>query len=132
MTKNTFLTASVDLRRVERGLRDVLRRAERAGPFFRDERKPLREDQREHATTRRARGRRRLLGKLLTAVSYRPSADALRAESRIPWSGVHQHGGRAGRGAQIPARTFLYFGKNYLRDMAERFLAYALAEWGRR
>jgi phage gpG-like protein len=148
MTRDRFVAATVDLRRVERGLRDVLRRAERAGPFFRDERKPLRADQRDHAKRRQGpdgswparvvtpgkprRKRRRLLGRLPGAVSIAASADAVRAVSKVPWSGVHQHGGRVGRGARIPARTFLYFSPDYLRAMAERFAAYAVAQWGRR
>jgi phage gpG-like protein len=51
----------------------------------------------------------KVLSKKLTAALLNersPSHFAL--ASRAPWSFIHQGGGRAGRGAMIPARPFIY------------------------
>lgn len=150
--------AKLDMRSLERGLRELAQRAERARPFFEALKAPLRLDQREHRRAqsgpegawpkrtrsaaakrspgasgkKRRRRARKLLGRLPTAVSYRSDADEVRAVSRIPWSSVHQEGGRVGRGATIPARPFLWFSDSFLGDAAEALLGYVTRNWGRR
>jgi phage gpG-like protein len=39
-------------------------------------------------------------------------------ESRVPWSGIHNRGGAAGRGAQIPPRPFLEVTQDGARALA--------------
>lgn len=152
-----MITARLDTRSLKRGLRELGTQAERARPFFEALKAPLRQDQREHRraqegpkgtwpkrarTTSGKRGspshnkkrrqRRRLLGKLPTAVRYRSDADEVSATSRVPWSGVHQDGGRVGRGAEVPARPFLWLSRGFLRDAGEALLDYVARNWGRR
>ncbi|HWU91602.1 MAG TPA: hypothetical protein VN253_30250 [Kofleriaceae bacterium] len=108
--------------------------------IHRELKKLVQDDQRDHAkqrtgpsglwapralaTVRRMRlegVRRRPLGKLLGAgVSYRANRAQIVGESKIKWSGVHQEGGKVGRGATVPARPFLWLSE----AMIERALAY--------
>lgn len=58
---------------------------------------------------KRKSDRHQLLGKLRKSIERRVDVgqgEAI-AESRVPWSGVHNKGGAAGHGAKIPARVFL-------------------------
>ena len=48
------------------------------------------------------------------------SRTSLRGESRVPWSGIHQDGGTAGRGSRIPARPFLWMSEEFLRLATDR------------
>jgi phage gpG-like protein len=119
---------------------------------FRDARKPLRGDLREHAKAqaspdgrwapiasstkeRRARGkgrRRRLLGRLPTAIALTSGADFVRAVSRAKWSRIHQDGGRAGHGAKIPARPFMWASKKLTRLVRDLFTAALSRAWAGR
>lgn len=147
-----MITADFDIRSIERGLDHLARRAERARPFFEALKSPLREDQRDHKRAKegpdgmwpkrvqptprshgkkRKRRSKRLLGKLTTAIGYRASSAAVVARSKIPWSGIHQEGGEAGQGAQIPARPFLWLSPGFLRDAGEALLSYVTRDWGR-
>jgi phage gpG-like protein len=60
--------------------------------------------------------RRRPLGKLVQrgAVSYRATKTGVIGTSKIKWSGVHQDGGRVGRGSVLKARPFLWLSKSLL------------------
>jgi len=119
-------------------------------PAWKEARKPARADQREHAKEeegpdgpwipRRSRtrarsksGRRRrarkLLGRLPRALQIKHDKRRLLIRSRVRWSGVHQEGGVAGRGAQIPARTFLWPSDELLGKVAE-IVARVLAKQG--
>ncbi len=51
---------------------------------------------------------RKLLRRLPAALISRASSHSLIVFSRVRWSGVHQEGGRAGHGARIPQRQFLW------------------------
>ena len=141
---------------VKRGLRGLLRAGQDIGPLLQEARKPLRTDQREHqrrrrgpdgpwpktaASTVRGRGhtksgrrrRRRPLGRLPGLLTVRViGRDTLVARSRVDWAYVHQHGGRVGRGARIPARPFLYFGAEFLDDMEQALATYLARGFGRR
>lgn len=115
--------------------------------------KPLvRADQAEHASKRTGPGgrwapralatvekmrlehvRRRPLGKLTGGgVSYRSTASAITATSKIPWSGVHQEGGRVGRGAEVPARPFLWISDALLHDSQRLVVDQLAAAFGGR
>jgi phage gpG-like protein len=147
-----MITGRIDLRATERGIRDLLRRADRVGPFFHALLPALRQDQRDHvrqrqgpaqrwptlssATVAKQRAKRKrtrkLLGRLTTAVQYRAGADAARATSRVRWSGIHQDGGRAGQGAEIPARPFLWLSEDFLDDATGALLDYVARNWPKR
>lgn len=126
MNLEGLVSARVDLgflRRARMALRSPDLR-----PAWKELRKPLRADQREHAKkqegpdgswparasstkVRAASGRRRkrkLLGRLPTALSVRHDRRRLLIASLAKWSDVHNQGGRAGHGARIPRRTFLW------------------------
>jgi hypothetical protein len=49
----------------------------------------------------------RLLGKIAQSIVQTAERDSLTFESKIPWAGVHNKGGKVGRDADVPARTFL-------------------------
>jgi phage gpG-like protein len=50
------------------------------------------------------------LGRLRGVYTWRTAKQRMEMHSRVPWSGIHQEGGVAGRGSRIPARTFLWAG----------------------
>lgn len=57
---------------------------------------------------------RKMLGKL-RSFALKASRHRLRAISKIPFSGIHQEGGRAGHGARIPRRTHLWVSDQFER-----------------
>lgn len=137
--------------------------AKRLRPAWSSLRRPMRDDQADHAkaqagpdgkwpknsakTVERrrqaARGRRRAMkaaktkakfsnkrrqfraGRLLGSLPNRTvkvqqlGSDGLLAISKVKWSGVHQEGGRAGRGSRIPARPFLWLSDRFKRQVVE-------------
>lgn len=121
-------TVSVDVRDVERSFDAMERRGKQLGQAFRVIKGEMRDDQRDHASKQEGpggswapraastaakmrsigRAKKRQLGRLTSAVTYKATADGVVAVSRAPWSGVHQEGGTAGRGSKIPARPFLW------------------------
>lgn len=145
MTVGLFVYATIDLGDVEAGLDAMARRGRALGPAFRELKKPLRLDQKDHAKRRegpsalwapratstmarlRAGGKRarKLLGRLPGAVKYTATATAVAGTSRALWSGVHQDGGIVGHGARLPARPFLWISDDMLR-VAESTLGAAL------
>ena len=48
-----------------------------------------------------------VLGRIAGSIKARVQGSTLEIYSSIPWAGIHNEGGTAGRGAKIPARTFL-------------------------
>ena len=164
-------SAYFDLTEVDQALADVEQRGRRMAPAFRELRKPLQTDQREHArgqegpegrwaprsplteARRRATNRRvrltkamktiaprklkhrsipkRVLGRLPAAVVYTTGEIFVRASSRVPWSGVHQKGGTAGRGSHIPQRTFLWLSAKVIETAREVLAAYVVKGWKR-
>lgn len=154
------IVATIHTGDVERGIREMERRAKMFAPAFQRLKKPLRDDQRNHAiaqdgpegkwpprkskygsrTQKRdsggrflkgKRGKRKPAGKLLGALPgatrYRVETDSVRAFSPVPWAGIHQEGGTAGRGAKIPARPFLWLSDALLR-VADEVIAEHIAE----
>lgn len=149
------ITATVDTRDVERGLAGILRAGRDVAPVLREARKPLREDLRAHQRERRGpdgpwpgpaagtvrkrgrtksgrRRRGRLLGKLPGQVTIAvQGGDTLVARNRVPWASVQQEGGAVGRGAEIPARPFLYFGPEFLDDVQAAAAEHITRGWRR-
>lgn len=129
------LDFTLDAREVERGF-DRMSKAGRSqlGSAFKTIRPHMKADQRDHASKqagperhwvpraastmaklrRGGRRARRPLGKLASAIAYQSSAAGVFATSRVPWSRVHQDGGRVGRGSLIPARPFLWISDKLL------------------
>lgn len=123
------LKITTDFRDVESRLAAMARTTNRLAPAFRELRKPMRDDQREHqrqqegpdgkwkprapstmAAIRRRKRRRlpRLLGRIPAAIKVKSDGKSVTAQPAVWWFAIHQHGGRAGRGAKIPARPFLW------------------------
>lgn len=150
-----MLTARVDTSGVDSQLRKLARAGQDIAPLLREAKKPLRTDIREHQRTTRGpdgpwsarasstlrkrgrtksgrRRRTRLLGRLPTSLSILVvGRDTLVARSKVPWAYVHQEGGRVGRGARIPARPFLYFGREFIDDVEQALGVYLARAWGK-
>lgn len=174
-----MLSATVDFDDALRSMGNMEDAAKRLRPAWASLRRPMRDDQRDHAKAqagpngkwprnspktierarqmkrgrrkakKRAKGRRketvkftnkrgrrqfrasRLLGSLpnRTVQVQQLGGDGLRAFSRVPWSGVHQEGGRAGRGSRIPARPFLWLSSKF-RDLVVSTLEDHIVEAG--
>jgi phage gpG-like protein len=144
-----MLEATVSIGGVLRRLEDMGRTDRRKA--FSAARKPARVDQRDHAKkqeaargrwpglaastlARRAQGKKRrrgrkMLGRLPAALVMRHDADKLTITSRAKWGGIHQGGGRGGKGARIPARQFLWVSRELLREVKRVFVAAYKAAW---
>lgn len=132
------LSATVDLRQVEAGL-DAMGNPQVVAKALRAVRKPLRDDQRDHAKrnegpggkwpARTLKSRKRLLGRLPTAVKVTSTSTSVSAVSSVPWSSVHQEGGIVGRGARIPARPFLWASESLKTRAAEILRDAVKGEW---
>ena len=138
----SFVSATVDIGEVEKGLAAMERRARALSPAFASLKKPMRADQRDHARRQRSpfgtwarrapstiaayRKRRkrvpRPLGRLPTAIKLMSNAWSVIAESRARWSEAHQSGAVVGHGVRLKARPFLWLSRSFL-DAAERALA---------
>jgi phage gpG-like protein len=139
-----FIRAEVDLGFLDRAkasLRNVDLR-----PAWKEIRKPFRADLRQHARRQegpdgtwtpmssRTRGRaragrkrpRKLLGRLPGALTTKIERRRLLVSSLVSWSGVHQDGGRVGRGAKVPARPFLWASDKVL-ELASKVIAKGVA-----
>lgn len=115
-------------------------------PAWKELRKPVRADIRQHArkqegpdatwpamgarTKARARaGRKRprkLLGRLPSALTTKLERRRMLVRSLVKWSAVHAEGGRAGKGAKIPARPWLWISGQTM-EHAARVIAKGLA-----
>lgn len=77
------------------------------------------------------RGMRRalnMLGRLKSAWDFQMDRTTLMATSRVPWSGVHQDGGKAGRGARVPARPFMWITQGLQARAASLIARYVAGE----
>lgn len=128
----------IDVREVDLGLA-ALRDRRLVADIVRDLKKPLRADQRDHAKAqegpegkwpaRRLGGRRRILGRLPSAVKVTGRNGVVTVASRASWSLAHQEGGRVGRGAVLPARPFLWISEAMLAAAAQISTAHVLARF---
>lgn len=140
----------LDLRGALAGVDGMRAKGKALGKVFRELKPIVRADQRDHAkqqagpdgrwqkravstlaSFKRGKSGRRLtkrpLGKLVQAVTYKASRFGVIAESRVPWSGVHQWGGTVGRGSVIPARPFLWISEKLLKAAADAIEAQVIA-----
>ena len=78
-----------------------------------------------------------LSAKLLSKVKFEVTPLSLSIESNIvgksgkKWPGVHQHGGRAGRRARIPKRTFMYVDDELLARIVRDIQSALTRAWKR-
>jgi phage gpG-like protein len=144
MSTGAYISATIDLGDVEKGLA-AMERPGVLGPAFKDLKRPLRLDQKDHSKKRqgpesswapraastmermRMGGHRakKPLGRLTGAVSYSADATGVRGWSRVSWSDVFQTGGVVGKGVRLPARPFLWVSDEMLR-IAENTIGSAL------
>lgn len=145
---DAFVSATFDFGDVDQGIAAMERRTHALGPAFRELKKPMRDDQRDHGKKQRGpfaqwarrsprtlefyrdHGRKRAprpLGRLLSAVKYTATAYGVVGESRVAWSKVHMDGGVVGRGVKLKARPFLWLSRKLL-DIAERVLERSLTD----
>lgn len=61
----------------------------------------------------------RVLGRLGSSIASKVKRGSLTVYSKVPWAGVHNEGGQAGHGAQIPARPFLFLEPEDIDVLAE-------------
>jgi len=57
---------------------------------------------------------RNQLGRLKGAYRFKLYSHRMEMISRVPWAGVHQHGGTVGRGSRIPKREFMWASRQSL------------------
>lgn len=77
------------------------------------------------------RGSKKLLGKLSTAFTVSFDRRELRAESKVPWSGVHQEGATVGRGSKIPARVHHWMSNEFLAIAEKQITDHVFGKFGR-
>lgn len=145
------VTMRLEMGEVEEALREMVRRGQDLKPAMKIIRREMREELLDNAMNgvgpdgpwaprapstvaarRKGSGRaKRLLGRLPSVVQYTHDNARVTATSRARWSGAHQEGSTVGRGARLPARTFLWISDNLLqvsKRVLERFL---INGWGR-
>lgn len=82
------------------------------------------------AKAKRGRARaRKLLGRLPKALQTIITGSSLKVRSRVKWAFVHQAGGRAGRGARIPRRQFLWISDRLMQRSSRVFQEHLLKAW---
>lgn len=138
----------VDLKGVQQMLNEIRARGVRPAAVLSTFRGPARKDQMDHGRSSqgsegpwqpRAIGkaskkkrakmrRRRLLGRLSSAVNTSVRGNTLVVESQIKWAAIHQFGGTAGRGAHIPAREFLWWSQDVLAYFRKQIADYIAGE----
>lgn len=70
-----------------------------------------------------------LLGKLPDTVVVRKRGAEIEARSPVPWSGVHNIGGRVGYGAEIKARPFVFISPKIQGLAAEKLADHLVMRW---
>jgi hypothetical protein len=139
-----LITARIDLKFMDRA-RAALANPD-LRPAWKELGKPFRADLAEHrkkqegpdgswpqlassTKMRRRSGRRRsrrMLGRLPTAMTLKNERSRMIGRSLVRWSSVHRDGGRAGHGARIPRRDWLWPSQRFL-DHASQVIAKGLA-----
>lgn len=117
------------------GRKDVRQhQRDRSGP---DASWPARAASTQERARRAAKPKRRrgpkggLLGNLPRAWKVYTDTRGLKFLHRVAWAGVHDTGGRVGRGARVPRRQFAYWSPEFLDSAARQFRAFVLRGWER-
>ena len=130
-------TADLDLRELDKGFAKMTRAGRNLRPVWNQLEPAMKQDQLDHfklqegvdgpwaplaaATLKRRRGRRGkkvFSKKFAKGFSIIKAAREMAALSKIPYAAAHRDGETVGKGAQLPAREFLY--------LSEPFIAIAL------
>lgn len=138
-----MIDGKLDLRDVDAGLRELSRAGHDLSPVFRKAAPAFKKSIRQSGLARegpdgrwdrlakstlkarremRRRGKKpaaAVLGKLRTAYKTLWDRDSLRAVSKVKWSAAHQDGAVVGRGAELPARTWLWVRDEFLTDLVK-------------
>lgn len=72
---------------------------------------------------------RTLSGRLLARAIIKITTSEISFRSRIPWAGVHQKGGRVGKGARVPKREFLWVSDRFIGIMRTAVVAHLSKSW---
>jgi phage gpG-like protein len=141
---------SWDLSDLDAGLAAVIRRGKDFSPFFRKMQPAVKRHQKKHKggpdgkwdrhqpsyrkakRLRKRRGKkvaRGTLGKLKRSHRTKVNDFGIEISSPVKWANIHQEGGTAGKGAQIPPRPFLWWEDPFARDVANRALDWAWGVW---
>lgn len=78
------------------------------------------------------RGARQLakqLGRLRSTIEYSVFGAGVRAVNVVKWAGVHEFGGVAGHGAQIPARSSMYADAGTVDHFVQLLLGHVKGGW---
>lgn len=143
-----MISGGVDTSAPLQGIKRMRKRASNLSPAMKAVRGPVRKDMRDHGTkaegpdgrwprrprlkrgARRRRAPRKLLGRLTTSIKITTlTSNTLEVTSLIPWSDIHQKGGRVGRGVTLPKRTFLWFSKPVLYKLRQEVLKHMTVGW---
>ena len=127
------------LKTIEKQLATMQRKGTDLRPIFRNNKKQLKEAMRANmARQNDSSGKRwkrtkpfpgrdtsKTLGqKLVSASKISFSKNHIEIKSTLPWTGIHQEGGTAYRGAKIPKREFFYASKSFLNILAKSIVKY--------
>lgn len=120
----------LDLRELDKEFRKFNRRSRNLRPAFAKLAPFMEADQREHArlkegpdgawedragSTKARHGRRsRILGRVASSFSVEFDRRELVSQSNVPFSLVHQKGGRVGNGAVLPSRVHRWMSNQFL------------------
>ncbi|MDQ3153634.1 MAG: hypothetical protein M3R63_18610 [Actinomycetota bacterium] len=80
---------------------------------------------------RKSPGRGKILGRIPSAIVVRSGPGIVEVISRVAYSGVHQEGGKVGRGAVLPARPFLWMSESFIQAAMETFGEHLAKGWVR-
>ena len=143
-----MIDATVHVGGVLRLFDRVKRRDQRR--VFSEARKPMRSDVRDHARQqadprgrwpglaastleRRSRGgrrrKRKLLGRLPSAIKLEHGPGFVRATSIVRWASAHARGASVGRGSRLPARRWMWISRKLRRDVVRMIRAAIIAAW---
>ena len=167
------VSVTADVRAAQARLRRLVKAGHDLRPVWRDSRKAVRDDQKDHgkkqegpeggwkplaastiaqrsgrrrraAELRKGVARRRLsnrrrrrktasskrvLGRLPYLLDTKITSSSLFVISQVPWSGVQQSGGRAGKRARIPARPFLWLSHRVIILTVNKVEQHLLDAW---
>jgi hypothetical protein len=126
VTAGLYVAATLDIGDVEKGFDAMKRRARALGPAFRELKKPLKLDQKDHSKKRQgSRRAKKPMGRLPGATRYSATATSVSGVSKALWSGAQQDGAIVGHGSRLPSRPFLWISDDML-TIAENTLGAAL------
>lgn len=80
-------------------------------------------------TVRGARRFQAMLGRLDSLNEWSISRVMLQVVSIVPWAGIHQWGGVAGRGSRIPQRMYLWISEPRMEELCVILQRHVLLAW---